>query len=424
MISQRKNFKFQKKKLSSSLKHKKLREKKIVDEPKLYCILDNCIYEIVKSKRKSLNEKDKCMNDDGNIYEGEWENNEQSGKGMMSFKNGDKYEGEWKHDVASGYGVYTHCDGTKHEGEWKKGFCAGHGTTIYKKGLKITGMWKHNDIDEKYDVIIRQENEKQELKYEYIGKIKDSDFSFFDSCQFKRHGKGVEKYQDGSEYHGEWKDDAKTGYGLLKKNNIKVLQYWKSKTLIDSVEVTTDCDFSLEDIKKLKIINNSDSIQGNDKTIELANASDFTETELADLECSITGFYKIKPVVLSCGHKFCKVSLENYHSTNMNGKSMKCMLCRNEISSGVYFSDVETNKLLQKCKFTIDNKPIDTESFIICYQFMNKWFHGRTISGLKSKNDSAWSNGIYFGDEDDETEDDETEDDETEDDDEDEDDDD
>ena len=32
----------------------------------------------------------------GDIYEGNWENNTKSGQGKMTYKNGDIYEGEWK----------------------------------------------------------------------------------------------------------------------------------------------------------------------------------------------------------------------------------------------------------------------------------------------------------------------------------------
>lgn len=42
----------------------------------------------------------------GDIYEGNWENDERNGKGIMNFGNGGKYEGDWKHNAMNGFSFF------------------------------------------------------------------------------------------------------------------------------------------------------------------------------------------------------------------------------------------------------------------------------------------------------------------------------
>ena len=42
---------------------------------------------------------------DGNIYEGDWVNNQRFGKGVLKFKDGNKYEGEFSTDLINGKGI-------------------------------------------------------------------------------------------------------------------------------------------------------------------------------------------------------------------------------------------------------------------------------------------------------------------------------
>ena len=51
----------------------------------------------------------------GDIYEGEWKENEKHGHGRITYANGSAYEGEWKNDKKHGYGK------TIEEGYWKDG---------------------------------------------------------------------------------------------------------------------------------------------------------------------------------------------------------------------------------------------------------------------------------------------------------------
>lgn len=45
--------------------------------------------------------------------------NKANGTGKFWHADGDVYEGEWEDDKANGYGVYIHVNGAKYEGYWK-----------------------------------------------------------------------------------------------------------------------------------------------------------------------------------------------------------------------------------------------------------------------------------------------------------------
>jgi len=55
----------------------------------------------------------------GDTYEGNWENDLMSGKGVYINSNGDKYSGNFKHGVKQQYGVMEYQNKDKYEGEWK-----------------------------------------------------------------------------------------------------------------------------------------------------------------------------------------------------------------------------------------------------------------------------------------------------------------
>lgn len=37
----------------------------------------------------------------------------------MKYQNGDKYEGQWQNGLKNGAGTYIYSDGSKYQGEWK-----------------------------------------------------------------------------------------------------------------------------------------------------------------------------------------------------------------------------------------------------------------------------------------------------------------
>ncbi len=51
--------------------------------------------------------------EDGRLYEGEWQNNMKHGKGTLTWPDGARYEGEWRNDMAHGKGILTWRDGER-----------------------------------------------------------------------------------------------------------------------------------------------------------------------------------------------------------------------------------------------------------------------------------------------------------------------
>ena len=78
----------------------------------------------------------------GAVYEGQWVNNQRSGKGHYIWANGDDYEGEWKNNMADGEGTLRTADGTKYKGHFVKGKEDGKGVLEDKNGVRYDGFFK------------------------------------------------------------------------------------------------------------------------------------------------------------------------------------------------------------------------------------------------------------------------------------------
>ena len=79
------------------------------------------------------------------IYEGNWENDQRHGSGVMHYEDGDLYEGEWIEDKREGYGVMKFVDNLKYQGEFKGDALNGKGT-LYDKDDNILyeGLWRNS----------------------------------------------------------------------------------------------------------------------------------------------------------------------------------------------------------------------------------------------------------------------------------------
>jgi hypothetical protein len=67
----------------------------------------------------------------GDMYEGEWIDDEMNGEGVMRYKNGNVYTGALKKNVKHGRGKMTWASGDSYEGEWEAGLLHGKGTFKY-----------------------------------------------------------------------------------------------------------------------------------------------------------------------------------------------------------------------------------------------------------------------------------------------------
>ena len=70
----------------------------------------------------------------GGIYEGEFLEGKQHGKGKYSLPNGYQYEGDWKEGKIEGFGKATYPDGSFYEGTFIDGQHSGEGKIIFPDG--------------------------------------------------------------------------------------------------------------------------------------------------------------------------------------------------------------------------------------------------------------------------------------------------
>ena len=111
----------------------------------------------------------------GDIYKGDFENDEIEGNGEYLYENGDKYIGELKKGTRHGKGLFKFKNMGFYEGEWFDGFQEGYGEFYWDNGDKYRGNFSKGMM----------------------------------------HGKGIYEYIDGRSYNGEWKNGNKEGQGVL-----------------------------------------------------------------------------------------------------------------------------------------------------------------------------------------------------------------
>ncbi len=128
--------------------------------------------------------------EDGEKYDGEWQNNKRYGQGTNYFSTGARYEGAWKNDLRSGIGTNFGVDGSTKSGLWDADRYVGTGENNY--GC-ISG-----NCETGFGVYTWEDGER------YEGNWADS----------KRNGQGTNIFASGQKYSGEWKDDHRHGYGI------------------------------------------------------------------------------------------------------------------------------------------------------------------------------------------------------------------
>jgi hypothetical protein len=98
-----------------------------------------------EEREKTLNlisehKRGKFLFDNGDIYDGEWSDNDIYGCGNMKYKNGDIYDGEWDLCGKHGQGKMVYKNGDVYEGTWFRNNRYGNGKITYKNGDIYEGM--------------------------------------------------------------------------------------------------------------------------------------------------------------------------------------------------------------------------------------------------------------------------------------------
>lgn len=180
----------------------------------------------------------------GDRYFGQFWNKKKHGKGILTFKNGDVYKGDFEEDEMEGYGEYKSVNGEKYIGEFKKGKRNGRGT-LKIKGVGIyEGNWE-NGYQEGYGEFLWDNGDKYKGNYKQGQKCGKG---VFESSNKKyegewkndlKDGKGILYLNDGEKYRGEFKGDLFEGNGeYLTKEGKKLMGIWKQGEFIEKKE---DC---------------------------------------------------------------------------------------------------------------------------------------------------------------------------------------
>lgn len=136
----------------------------------------------------------------GNTYDGEWRNGHPNGQGSYSFQSNDRYEGQLKNGLFNGTGTMYYADGSRYEGEWQENKRQGLGTLYHNNGEQINGQWENNQYLADWG------------RMAYSGdttSLRDCNTHNCDS------GKGKFRYQDGSQYYGDFSQGIPDGIGSV-----------------------------------------------------------------------------------------------------------------------------------------------------------------------------------------------------------------
>lgn len=165
----------------------------------------------------AVGDKGVYLFDNGNIYIGEYKNNDINGFGSLYFADGGIIRGTFLNSKLSHLGIGYYFNGDIYAGEWDNGLYSGKGMTyqkqfnkwelaIYERGVKTStlnqGSGKPMEICINSTLWILEEAIKIPR---YSGAIANG----------LRDGIGINYYNDGSYYEGMWKNDFPNGLGVF-----------------------------------------------------------------------------------------------------------------------------------------------------------------------------------------------------------------
>ncbi|MCR5205963.1 MAG: transposase [Lachnospiraceae bacterium] len=142
---------------------------------------------------------------DGSKYTGGLQNGVKNGKGTMDYPDESKYTGHWQDNMKQGYGTMVYKNGAVYRGYWERNERIGFGKRIYNNQM-YEGLWLR-------DTLVEINN----ATYTY-----DPDLSYWGvEKNYKKAGFGIQKFDDKTEYIGEWNDGKRNGYGMLTYQEIR-----------------------------------------------------------------------------------------------------------------------------------------------------------------------------------------------------------
>ncbi|MED6206994.1 hypothetical protein PIB30_031670 [Stylosanthes scabra] len=158
---------------------------------------------------------------DGTIYDGDWESEKMTGKGLILWPSGSKYEGEFSGGFLHGNGTFTSSSGCTYRGGWRMNAQHGIGKKEYSNLDVYDGLWKEGVPEGcgKYSwnngntYIGNWKNGRIEGR----GVMKWTNGDTFDGFWMNgvRHGSGVYRFADGGVYIGTWSNGLRDGKGTF-----------------------------------------------------------------------------------------------------------------------------------------------------------------------------------------------------------------
>ena len=147
----------------------------------------------------------------GACYKGEWINGQRSGRGTLSNSVG-VYDGMWKNDRQNGDGVMRYASGLVYSGNFDDGVPSGSGKMTGPSGLVYTGFFINGQFDGQGTL------EERGGKRTYVGQFSEG----------RRHGKGVQKYEEGSTYEGDFQSGRRHGVGKFSSATFTFEGSWEN----------------------------------------------------------------------------------------------------------------------------------------------------------------------------------------------------
>jgi hypothetical protein len=312
----------------------------------------------IKNKYKKDNKKIiRYSNRD--FYEGKILNNKKNGFGKMIFSNNDIFEGIWKNDYMK-TGKYFYNSGETYEGKFIFGNRHGNGKFETEEAI-FCGIWKRGEID----------NGKIKYKKNEIYDLYEGEIQFYEP-----NGKGKMIYKNGDIYDGLWKNSEFFGSGKILYKNNNVMTYFQSFDHHTSLSLlSTNNEYYLILLTEHIKISDTLEIPGKISSIKEIKEIEEIEIQISEIKsslskeeidmitCPISLSIMIEPVITSCGHTFCKYSLQKYNE--------KCAFCRKKIE--YYYPNNKINKLYEKCFFDYLEKEVKIEEIRNIIKFMEKY---------------------------------------------------
>lgn len=146
------------------------------------------------------------------VYNGQWSGSHRHGFGIQTWPDGATFAGQWRNNAADGNGKFVHVDGDVFVGQWCKNTTHGYGTYYHKRGLTThRGKWA-SDLQHGPGV------EEWDNGSKYSGEF----------CLGKKQGHGVYFWPDSSRYDGEWKNNSISGFGhFIGHDKREILGQWQ-----------------------------------------------------------------------------------------------------------------------------------------------------------------------------------------------------